>query len=333
MSARTSPARPGDELLLRDIRQQSTLLAAGLDGARAEVLAQAAGALAGPSHIRFVGIGSSRHVAGYGAACADLLTQVPASVLAAPGAGVPLPRFNRDELIVLVSQSGATPALLDVARAAHTRGAQVWALTNGTGSALEQLADLVLAVEAGPESVVPATKSVTMMMLLLRAICGPVDTDALARLSALVRSLVEDSERRMSQIAATSPPPDAVVAGGFAGQWVADEVAIKLAEISAHLAVSESLVDYLHGPAAVAAPALAFLAPSDPNAAAVAGRPDCVLVGPSEDYALTLPSCGDPTLDAIAQVVAGQCLALHWARAAGLDPDDPRGLRKVTFTH
>jgi len=121
-----------------------------------------------------------------------------------------------------------------------------------------------------------------------------------------------------------------VVCGGFAGQSVADEVAIKLAEIAGHLAVPESVVDFLHGPAAVVAPALAFLDPSDPNAAAVASLPSVLTVGAG--YALPLASCGDASLDPISEVVAGQCLALHWAQSHGIDPDDPRGLQKVTLT-
>jgi glucosamine 6-phosphate synthetase-like amidotransferase/phosphosugar isomerase protein len=31
-------------------------------------------------------------------------------------------------------------------------------------------------------------------------------------------------------------------------------------------------------------------------------------------------------------VVAGQRLALAWATALGVDPDDPKGLAKVTMT-
>jgi len=95
---------------------------------------------------------------------------------------------------------------------------------------------------------------------------------------------------------------------------------------------AQAVVDFLHGPAAVVAPALAFLDPLDPNAAAVASRRGVLTVGPSDDYHLPLSGCGDRTLDPIAQVVAGQCLALHWAQSHGVDPDDPRGLQKVTLT-
>jgi glucosamine--fructose-6-phosphate aminotransferase (isomerizing) len=168
------------------------------------------------------------------------------------------------------------------------------------------------------------------MMLLLRTLASPVPDPVVLRLSTLVTELAGSDW--LSQIAGAHRIPNVVVCGGFAGQWVADEVAIKLAEVAAHLAVPESVVDFLHGPAAVEAAALAFLDPLDPNAAVVAQRPSVLTVGSSPDYVLPLSSTGDASLDAIAYVVAGQCLALGWAHSRGVDPDDPRGLQKVTLT-
>jgi glucosamine--fructose-6-phosphate aminotransferase (isomerizing) len=37
-------------------------------------------------------------------------------------------------------------------------------------------------------------------------------------------------------------------------------------------------------------------------------------------------------LSPVTAVVPGQLFALHLARARGLDPDQPRGLRKITET-
>jgi glucosamine--fructose-6-phosphate aminotransferase (isomerizing) len=319
-------------LLAKDMAQQGALLEWMVLESQQAALSRATEALADHRLVRLVGIGSSRHVAGYGAACLEVLAGVPTTLLPAAGAGVPLPRFGPEQLLVLVSQSGQTPALLSVAADARAAGATVLALTNTPGSPLEDAADLVLQAAAGPESVVPATKSVTASMLLLRALAAPMDSAAVGRLAALVTGLVDDASGQVAELASTHPLPALVVCGGFAGQWVADEVAIKLAEMAAHLAVPESVVDFLHGPAAVAAPALAFLDPRDPNAADVTSRPSVLTVGPSPHFSLPLSSCGDPSLDPVVQVVAGQCLALQWACSRGVDPDDPRGLQKVTLT-
>ena len=310
-----------------DIAQQAGLFAdlqvcTGLQGAIE--------AVATHRLVHFAGIGSSRHVAGFGAACVELMAGLPAVLMASPGAAVARPAIRAGELLVVVSQSGQTPALVELAGTARAAGATVIVLTNTPGSALSSVAHLVVPCGAGSETVVPATKSVTVMMLQLRAMCGPIDPAARNRLSQLTEHLVSDP--LVAELAARHPLPGLVVAGGFAAEWVADEVAIKLAEVSAHLAVAESVVDFLHGPAAVPAATLAFLDPDDPNTPAVLARPQVLTVGPDDSYDLTLARTGEPALDAIAAVVAGQVLALEWSRAHGIDPDDPRGLQKVTLT-
>jgi glucosamine 6-phosphate synthetase-like amidotransferase/phosphosugar isomerase protein len=113
------------------------------------------------------------------------------------------------------------------------------------------------------------------------------------------------------------------VAGGLAGQAVADEVALKLAEVAGLAAVPESLVDFLHGPVAVPSPVLALVDETDPNLPAL---------GELNVHHLEVSRTGDEGLDRIAQVVAGQLLALSWARELGVDPDDSKGLAKVTLT-
>ena len=315
-----------------EIAEQVGLLGSALLDSQADGLRHAAALRGAATVVRFVGIGSSRHVAGYAADCFDALTGLPTTVLPAPGAGIPLPRFRSGQLVVMLSQSGQTPALLTVAAAARDAGAMVLALTNTLGSPLDDVADVTLHAGAGLERVVPATKSVTAMMLLLRAFAAPLDPVTLSRLGTSVSQIVKDNHGRLASIAATKELPQIVVCGGAAGQWVADEVALKLAEIVGHLAVPDSLVDFLHGPAAVPACSLAFLDPTDPNAGLVSARDSAVTIGPAADYLLPVPSTGDPWLDAITNVVIGQCLALRWAHARGVDPDDARGLSKVTHT-
>ena len=45
-----------------------------------------------------------------------------------------------------------------------------------------------------------------------------------------------------------------------------------------------------------------------------------------------MPPGIDEALTPLVYVVAGQLLALHLARVKGRDPDQPRGLSKVTVT-
>ena len=299
-------------LLAQDMAEQAPLLGGLLTSTD---LGPARSLLASHYVVRLVGIGSSHHIASYGAACLQALGGRVAMSLAAPGSGVPQPRLSPDDLLVVVSQSGSTPALVELAEGARTAGAGVLAMTNVPRSPLEQVAHAVLPCGAGSERVVPATKSVTTAMLLLRALAAPVNPDAVRRMARAVASPDLPS--------VAMRPPGFVVAGGLAGQSVADEVALKLAEVAGLAAVPESLVDFLHGPAAVHAPVLALVDDTDPNAARLTNH----LV-----QWLHVAPTGDEGLDRIAQVVAGQLLALSWARELGVDPDDPKGLEKVTLT-
>jgi glucosamine--fructose-6-phosphate aminotransferase (isomerizing) len=299
-------------LLGRDITEQGGLLAGLLD--RTD-LGPARRLLADHAVVRLVGIGSSQHVAAYGADCLTTLGGRVATLLAPPGSGVPQPRLTGDDVLVVVSQSGATPALLDLATAACEVGAGVLAVVNADGSPLAALADVTVSCGAGPERVVPATKSVTTAMLLLRALAADVPADPVRRLASFAAGTALPS--------IGVRPPGFVVAGGLAGKAVADEVALKLAEVAGLAAVPESLVDYLHGPAAVAAPVLALVDEDDPN---LPGLDDHLV------HRVQVPPTGDEALDRIAQVVAGQRVALSWARELGVDPDDPKGLAKVTLT-
>lgn len=274
--------------------------------------------------VRLAALGSSRHAAGYGAAALDLLGTAPAVVLPAVGRAVAMPAWRHGDVLVTVSQSGATPALVAMARQARADGAVVVAIVNAERSPLDDFADLSLRCGAGRERAVAATVSVTAQMLLLRLIAGDVPGHDLADLAEAVESCL-----------ALSPPlpaeaPRHVVAGGFAAEWVADEAALKLAEMAGVLPSADSLVDHLHGPAAVVSPTLALLDAADRNAAALISEPHVYSVGAYAGCDLATPTLADPTLDAIARVVTAQLVALHWARRLQVDPDEPRGLSKVT---
>ncbi|MFN2539764.1 MAG: SIS domain-containing protein [Mycobacteriales bacterium] len=298
--------------LAAEMAEQPAVLSRVLEANRG--LAQLRHEIASRRRVVFVGIGSSRHVACYGVACFEALSSVPASLLAAPGAGVALPQFSPDDAVVIVSQSGSTPALIPVVEIACAAGALVISLTNSPGSPLESRADVALHAAAGVEDVIPATKSVTASMLVVRALAAEVQPEELV--AEVAAALAADWFGGVV--------PEVVVGSGFAAEAVSDEVALKLAEVTGRLAVAETVVDYLHGPAAVPARVLALIDTDDPNAVTLEARPDVLAVRSAR--------LQDRTLEAVLRVVIGQCLALRWAVALGVDPDDARGLAKVTLT-
>jgi glucosamine--fructose-6-phosphate aminotransferase (isomerizing) len=296
-----------------DMARQPAVLAA-LPMLVADDLERARELLAGVAVVRTAGIGSSRHVAGWCAEVLDSCGEGPvACVLPAVGRAVALPQLRPDQALIIFSASGRTPALLELADRAT---GPVIAVVNGSGSPLGGLADLSIDCAAGAENVVAATAAVSAQLLVARLLAGGAGAACLHALCAAVEHILKQD------LTAGGPRPQHVVVDGLAAQWVADEVALKLAEVAGLLATSESLVDHLHGPAAVVVPTLAMVDDADPNAA---------LLG-SHVQRVALPRTGDPGLDGIVRVVAGQVLALGWAQRLGIDPDDPRGLSKVTLT-
>lgn len=304
----------------RDLGDQPFALGQVLD-LNAGALAAARPLLASARSVRLLGTGSSRHAAGLGAAALEL-AGIRADVPPAPGADVPLPVLDRDDVLVAVSQSGETPALLTAVQRARERGCWVIGVSNGGGT-LARLADIHLDCATGPERVVAASKTVTTSALLLRALAGDVDV---APLVAAVRAVLAADT---SAVVAGAHPTH-VVAGGLGAEHVAAEVALKLAETGGRLLTAEPVVEHLHGPVAVPATTLALVHPLDPNAARLTG--DVVRVGPDTSYDLVTADLADLACAAILSLVAGQVVALAWARRTGVDPDAARGLSKVTCT-
>ena len=121
--------------------------------------------------------GSSDNVAVYGRYLIELASRRPAG-LAAPSVHT---RYEADVdysgyLAVALSQSGATPEVVDTAARMRRAGAVVVGITNEAASPLTGVCDLTLLTEAGAELAVPATKTVTAQMLAIAAIAAAYDS-------------------------------------------------------------------------------------------------------------------------------------------------------------
>ena len=307
--------------VLDDIAEQAAVLAGFADANSAELLV-ARRLLAGRRALRIAGIGSSRHAAGIGALALETEAGMITTVLDAPGLAVDRPHLRCDDALIVVSQSGETDALVDLAEVARRDRVPVVAIVNSTASRLALLGDVVLDCGAGSERVVAATKSFTAQVMALRLIAGAVAPQSLKWLLERIDTI---AGRRLDGLLPVNEPR-MIVSGGFAGHWVADEIALKFAEVAGLTCAADSIVDYLHGPVATGDPAVAFTT-GDANAAALRQR-DHVHVVDVTPWHGTEDRC----LDAIATVVLGQRLAVDWASSHGTDPDASRGLEKVTRT-
>src|SRR3954453_22921251 len=132
--------------------------------------------------VTFVARGSSDHAAVYGRYLAELVSGHPAA-LGAPS----LQTLYRAEvdyggwLVVALSQSGATPEIQTVTRRLQEAGARTVAIVNDEASPLAESAEVVIALGAGAERAVPATKTVTSELLAVAAVAAALGTVPFAR--------------------------------------------------------------------------------------------------------------------------------------------------------
>ncbi len=96
---------------------------------------------------------------------------------------------TRRALCIAISQSGRSPDLLATVEAHAKAGAEVVALVNDETSPLAEMADTLLALSAGPEKSVAATKSCIAAMAGLAALVAAWSGDE--ALKAAVAALPE----------------------------------------------------------------------------------------------------------------------------------------------
>jgi glutamine---fructose-6-phosphate transaminase (isomerizing) len=257
------------------------------------------------------------------------------------------PEHFRGWLLIALSQSGRTPEIVDIAERFGRNGAHVVAVTNDADSQLARAARLSVALEAGPELAVPATKTVTAQMMAVLAIAagvgsgGGVGAEEAARLAGEVAALLGDTAPVEAAARTLAAVRSLAVVGRGACYPAALESALKLQETLGVMAHGFSSADFRHGPIAVCGrdvPALllAGSGPADDDTRALRG--ELALRGaPIVEFGTGAAADGGwPALghmgECLLATVRGQQLALSLARRLGIDPDQPAGLNKVTLT-
>jgi glutamine---fructose-6-phosphate transaminase (isomerizing) len=276
------------------------------------------------------------------------------------------PRYA-DAIVIGISQSGASPDVVSVVAEGARQGAMTAAITNEPASPLAAAARHVVALGAGPERSVAATKTYTASLAAIAAVAACGD-------GALERELAELPGALEAQLALTAHamPPLAIQAGQDGGRvshpaaaiaveaasgWerltvvgrgahyaTAFEAALKIRELAGIVAEAYSPADLLHGPIATvdADQPLLAVVPEGPveasmrelvAAARERGAPVAVI---GRD-----PRLGDPFLELTAApewlgpavaIVPAQLLAVGLAQRRGVEADAPFGLSKITLT-
>ena len=254
-------------------------------------------------------------------------------------------------LVAGVSQSGESPDLLAVLAEGTNQGRPTLAVTNHAASPMARLADRHLDLAAGPELAVAATKSYTTQLLAIGSLSAALARDsgmaeALQLIGPAVSQVLAGAEAMRPAAQALSAKERCVVIGRGFHHSTAHEWALKIAELSYLVAQPFSAADFRHGPLAMVEPALPVLAVATggpmfddvsellaqimgvgARVIAISDRGDC-----PADHLIQLPPGLPEWLTPIPAIVAAQIFTYYLTLAKGADPDQPRGLKKVTRT-
>ena len=342
-------------LFENELREQPAVLQRLLE--RGRPAAQAIAEELGARDVRFAVLaarGSSDNAARYG----QYLLGTHNSLVAALATPSIFTQYRKapslaGALVIGISQSGQSPDIVEVLREARRQGAPTVAVTNEAGSPLAEAAEHVLPLFAGTERAVAATKTYTAQLFAVALLSAALrkDEQAWAELEALPGQVAAAIDGNASAIADAARYRDAtglVVLGRGYNLATASEIALKVQETTGVMGQAYSSADFLHGPMAILLRGLpVLLAAPGPRAfedldsvVGLAKETKTPLLAISErkeileaaEVALPLPEGTPEWLSPLVAIVPGQLFALGLCQARGMDPDAPRGLRKVTLT-
>ncbi len=340
------------ELMAAEIAEQPAVYARILRDGQPRIADVAAAVRArGPRFVLFIARGTSDHAALYAKYLVETHLGLPAG-LASPSTMTVYDAHPRmaDVLAIAVSQSGTSPDLVTPLTRARAGGAITVAVTNAPDSALARAAEFHLDVHAGPERAVAATKSYTAELLTLYlfvALLAGEDGAEAAVLPDHAAALLARREAVDALAVRYRFAEQIVVTARGYNYATAREVALKLMETSYLVAHAFSGADLLHGPMAIIARGFPVIAVVPTGAGGAALRPvlerlrereaDTLIVGDPDaarfgTVGLPLPETVPEPLSPLLAILPLQQFAWCLARQRGGDPDQPRGLQKVTET-
>ena len=210
------------------------------------------------------------------------------------------------DAIVAITRSGTTTEVLELLAGVRGRVRTV-GLVGDTSSPLVDQVDDVVRLSFADEKSVVQTRFATAALAFLRASLGEDLAGAIAQgREAVTAELAEEL--------VTAAQYSFLGSGWTVG--LAHEAALKMRESSQSWAESYPAKEYRHGPIAIAAPG---------RVTWVFGKAPEGLVA---DIEATGAHCENRPVDAMADLIRAQRVALERARRAGLDPDQPRNLTR-----
>ncbi len=310
--------------------------------------------------VYLVACGTSFHASLVGRYWIEQLARMPAQAELASEVRHREPVFEKDDLVVAVSQSGETLDTLVAVRAAREAGATVLSIANVLESAIPRASNGALYTHAGPEIGVASTKCFTTQLVafLLLAVHlgrrrGTLDEakarevlQALVELPREMRRALEGKDAVAEVARRFHGAPNMLFLGRGLSYPIALEGALKLKEISYAHAEGYAAGEMKHGPIALIDERMpvVVIMPRDrhfektlANLQEVRARDGQVIAVATEgdtevhalaQYVLEVPKAPE-VVQPLLTVLPLQLLAYYAADFKGTDVDQPRNLAKT----
>jgi glucosamine--fructose-6-phosphate aminotransferase (isomerizing) len=256
-------------------------------------------------------------------------------------------------LVIGISQSGQSPDIIAVLEEARDQGQATLAITNDPDSPLARTAGDVIALHAGPENAVAATKTYTASLMAFALLSCHLQEnkprlEILQRMPTLVEKTLVENANVVELAKRYRLMEHCVVIGRGFNYATAFEISLKIKELTRVIAEPYSSADFLHGPIAVVKEGFPILlvAPQGEvlgDIEILAERletlqAELLVISDSPtllsraEVAMPLQADVPEWISPLLAVLPGQLYSLGLAQARGLDPDHPLGLTKITET-
>ena len=311
------------------------------------------------SHIYIVACGSAYHTGVVTQYVMEDLARVPVRVELASEFRYRRPILDKDDLVIVVSQSGETADTLAGLRLAKEQGVKTLGIVNVVGSSIAREADNVFYTLAGPEISVATTKAYSAQLIagyLLSIEFAKVREhitekqyfeyiEELKSIPEKINRIIEDKERIQWFAAKHANAKDIFFVGRGIDYAVCLEGSLKLKEISYIHSEAYAAGELKHGTISLIEDnilVIGSLTQPDLFEKTVSNMVECKSRGASlmglttfgnysiedtADFVVYVPKT-DPHFAASLAVVPLQLLGYYVSVARGLDVDKPRNLAK-----
>lgn len=292
-----------------------------------------------PHSVMIVGRGSSDHAGVFAKYLIEIELGIPTFAAAPSVATI----YNKTlclkgVLVIIISQSGRSPDIIEQAEQAKQSGAFVLALLNDETAPLVDKVDSVVPLLVGEERSVAATKSylATLSAILQIVAYWKNDLRLISALNTIPEALTK-AVNASPQLTASALEGinNLVVLGRGLGYAISKEIALKLKEVCSIHAEAFSSAEFLHGPVTLVESKMTILDVLVEDESADVHKTQIKDVKERGAQLIHLHQITEDLHPRIAALAVLQRFYLDIeavAVAKGFDPDNPVGLKKVTQT-